>query len=810
MKKILFSTIAILALTVMGCNKSELVPQQNNAYTINASIESFGTKTTMDGNTVNWEDNDQIALFTNDSEDPIHFTLKTGSDTPEGTFETTSDITGKTFVAALYPYDADAKYSNGKITTNLAASYEWAEGKNGKAPMAARISSPEDITFKNAGALIALTVNNIPAGYKSISMTSGIAINGTTEISFTDGIPSSTVTATDENNKTTTINFATAATTTDKVFYFPLGVTENSTEVSIKMTNGTSEQTLYDTKTMAKAVRNKRYYTSINFDGMGNLPTQLTDSDDISNKITSEGIINFILDEDASTVEISAQTTKDLQIAVTSEGETFELSGEGPQGTIDLSTPAETKNLNLNVPNATVELNPNEGFATYETITAKTAANTLIIPASVTVKQLIVNGGNVRVFGKILSIQRGEGNTDATTTIYKEPEAEIPSDLGDKFNIIDNSTVNSPFAGGNGTKDNPYLIATKEQLLKISEYYDTYNYFKIADEVGTLDLTGIGRLELNGSFDGNNVEIEGLTTSLFRVVGNINKKQKIKISNLTATVRNTDGHALVRNIFNPGETTFENVKLHGYIEGQYNMGSFYNYGTANADDIGADYTVTFINTTSDATLVCTTGNAIGGMLGHGYQGSGNTLSINMDESSNYTGQMYTTGTAKCYKVMGMCSSSTYILNDQEISRYTSEYTSTRLTVATPAKGTDGYYVTTATGVNHYIVYLNCQLTAYDADNNKINNLSGMTWNIENKTISSNFDSRIFDLFDSAEIINGEEHERGYTIENGVLKVYTHANVNYKSGTLTLQVNQYNAEGTILSTGITAIHTFPEP
>lgn len=818
MRKILFSAVALLSLAFLSCNKSELEPTQESTYTIKASIENFGTKTTMDGNTVIWEEGDQIALFTNDvNEDPILFTLVYGAGTPNGDFSTNVNIDGKIFVAALYPYDANARYSSDKITTNLASSYTWKEGANGKAPMATLLpnivlatgSNSLGVTFKNAGALIALTVNNIPAGYNSISLSSGIKINGATKISFTDGVPSSTVTATEEANKTTTINFASSATTTDKVFYFPLGVTEGSTAITIKMTDGSSEPaTLYDAKTMEKAVRNTRYYASISFDGMGNLPTSVNGSD-INTKI-GEGTTNFILDENADNVNITEETTKDLQIAVTSDDESFALSGEGPKGTIGLSTPVETENLNLDVPNATVELKPNEGFATYETVTAKTAANTLIIPASVTINTLIVNGGNVRVYGKIVNIQRGEFNEDEKTIIYKEAGANIPNDLSEEFTVIDNSTdSSSPFAGGNGTENNPYLIGNADQLSKISDYYDTYNYFKIADGVETLDLTGKGRLKLNGSFDGNEVTINNLATSLFEYVGNINKKQDIKISNLTANVRTTDGRALVRNIFNPGETTFENVTLHGYIEGQYNMGSFYNYGTANAaGSEGANYTVNFKNAKSDATLVCTTGNAIGGMLGHGYEGADYTLSINMD--ADYTGVMYTTGTAKCYKVMAMCSHSTYILNGQETSRYTNEYTSTKLTVTAPTKGEVGYYVTPANGVNHYIVYLNCQLTAYDENNNKLSNWAGLTWNLGNTTINSGFDSKIFELFESAEIVNGNEHEIGYNIEDAVLKVYTGSSMNFKSGWITLQVNQYDSENNLLSTGITTVHTFPDP
>ncbi|MBR4088524.1 MAG: hypothetical protein IKK19_04385, partial [Bacteroidales bacterium] len=435
MRKILFTAVAFLALAFLSCNKSELEPTQESTYTIKASIENFGTKTTMDGNTVNWEEGDQIALFTNvDNENPVLFTLANGAGTPNGTFTTTEETTGKTFAAALYPYDENARYSSDIITTNLASSYTWKEGANSKAPMAA-LMTDGNISFKNAGALIALTVNNIPAGYNEISLSSGIAINGATKISFNNGIPSATVTADADANKKTAIDFTATEIATNKIFYFPIGTTETNTTLSVEISNGTTTQKLFDNRAMNNAVRNTRYYKTINFDAFGKFPTQLTPSDDINTKMSS-GDTNFILDDNDNSVEITTETTADVQIAVTSSDDTFTLEGEGPKGKVNLSTPAETQVLTLDVPNATVELKPDAGVATFETITATTAENTLIIPAGVTVNNLTVNGGNVRVLGKILRITNGKQNGNKVT-IYKESGADIPADLAtDKFDVI--------------------------------------------------------------------------------------------------------------------------------------------------------------------------------------------------------------------------------------------------------------------------------------------------------------------------------------------------------------------------------------
>ncbi|MBQ9769969.1 MAG: hypothetical protein IJW27_07160 [Clostridia bacterium] len=380
----------------------------------------------------------------------------------------------------------------------------------------------------------------------------------------------------------------------------------------------------------------------------------------------------------------------------------------------------------------------------------------------------------------------------------------------DSFDNQYDYAAGTGFVGGKGTAAEPFLVNEAAQLLNISNF-DEYTYFKVADGVETLDMTGVGKIRLNGSFDGNGVTMNNLTTALFEYVGKVGDEQDIKISNLTANVNTTDGRGLVRNIFNPGTTTFENVTLHGYIEGQYNMGSFYNYGTANAGGSeGADYTVNFVNATSDVTLVNTSGNSIGGMLGHGYEGTGYKLYVNMDADSGYTGQMYTTGTATCYKVMAMCSHATYILNGVETSRYDNTYPSTKLVAAKPEAKTDGYYVTPATNVAHYVVSLEAQLSVHDENGVIVPNQAGLTWSLGKKTITGGFDGKIFDLVDTVEIVNDKNKPMGYELTGGALKVYTGSDRNFKTGWFTLIVTQYDANGTILATGNVRVGQIDNP
>ncbi len=493
--------------------------------------------------------------------------------------------------------------------------------------------------------------------------------------------------------------------------------------------------------------------------------------------------------------------------------------------------------ISINAPQAHVEHEGKAGSINVIAVADNSYyENGLVSSLNVTTGKIVVNGtvATLKVVGAA-NVNVAEGSdivnvivNDAAATVKVDAAAvvgnvateneEVLESLGTIVDgaddvivgtVVDSSKLGD-FAGGFGTKDFPYIIETAEQLANISKHYDTYNYYKVADGVTSLDLTGVGNLNLNGSFDGNGTNIVGLTTALFKTVGVVGTPAEMKISNFTATMYATDGRALVRNIYNAGNTIFENVTLHGYIEGQYNMGSFYNYGTANTGDSdGADYTVTFINAKSDVTLVCTTGNAIGGMLGHGYEGENYTLSINMDENSSYTGKMYTTGTAKCYQVMAMCSHGTYVLNGVETSRYSNEYASAKITEVKPVESADGYTVTPVEGADHFVVYLNCQLTAYDENGEKIQNLSGMTWNLGNEEMPAT-DGKVFDLISNVVIENVVDNDYGYDMADGVLTIHTARDDSYASGWVTLQVNQYDENNNLLATGLITVYTIAEP
>lgn len=535
MRKILLSAIALLALTFASCSKSELDPVKENkyTYTIKASINSFGTKTTMMGNTVNWEEGDQIALFANDGSKNL-FTLSEGAGSSEGVFGTSENIDGKTFVAALYPYNEEASYADGTISTTSAKEYNWAEGKNNKAIMAAKVSGTGNIVFKNAGAVIVLTVNNIPAGYNKIVLSSGVAVNGATTISFTDDIPTATMNANSDENKSVTINFEKSVAVTDRTFHFPVAITSEAAPFNVNLYDGTASKNLVSNK-YTLVERNNRYYKTINFDSNGNPPTQAATSDEINERIRN-GVTNFILDQNATAIEITEETVEQLQIAIGSTGDNFSISGEGAKGGIILCTPDNIKNLDVDTPNATVEVRPDAGVASFTTITAKTSENTFVVPAGTTVGHMIVKGGNVRVMGTVNIFTNSKGSI---VKIYKEEGAVIPQELdANEFEVVDYASES--------------FIKSKEDLIASLAAASDGDVISLGKDIE--DLTDILVIGKAITLDGHGHTISSTAGRAINVSG-VAGSVTIKNLNIIAA-----GERAINIIQNSKNITIENVK----------------------------------------------------------------------------------------------------------------------------------------------------------------------------------------------------------------------------------------------------------
>ena len=583
MKKIYSLFILLCTLCVVSCNKNEFQPE--SGFYVKASIDNFGTKTSMDGNNVYWEEGDKIALIGEDN-NTYEFTLVSGAGTADGTFSPAENYTETKFIAAVYPYNESIKYeSNNTITSSLPTTYEWKEGSNNKAPMAALADADGNFSFKNAGALIALTVNNIPQGYNKIQLLSdGGSISGKATLTFEDGIPAYSIEDTDESeSKMITINFTASTESSDKTFYFPLGVMDPF-KATFTLNDGSKNITLLSSYQMKTISRNVRYYKTINLDSEGKPSVHDANENTINESITNEGSHSFVLNNEVTAAEITATTGKEILLEVTSSNGSFKLSGEGPTGNVLLCTPSQTKNLTIQLPNATVEINPLEGFATYSSITASTAENTLIIPKGVVVEDLYIGKGNVKIEGTVNNIHRTENNTDNLTKIYLENDGTIKHIDGADINVVwDGETCTVP----------EYTESTKTYSIKTPAHLAWIA--KQVNEVGN-PLTGCNVVLENdinldymnwtpigsplkdhgfcGNFDGQNYTIRNLKINQepysdgYAYVGLFGITENNSIKNLVIENVNIScsGHIVSAAIAYPYYTKVENITVKGNIE----------------------------------------------------------------------------------------------------------------------------------------------------------------------------------------------------------------------------------------------------
>ena len=608
MKSKLFLAIAIGAMTLTACNKEDLgnIILSNETISANLVDETTQTRTTLNGLQVVWNAADKISVFAENGNSVSNNAgvIKSGVGTTSATFDVV--LEGTTKLAAAYPYMSGTTYADGKITMTLPDSYTYVENGIGGAPMAAIINNQTSaIAFKNAGALMGLTVNNIPVGYNKAILTSKgeEAITGACEIMFDpDGKPSIKAT-TNAAGKVITINFDAAQTATNKTFYFPLPVGDY-TSLELSISNGTETKVL-KTKGL-KAERSQRYKSTLTLDVVsGETPVDASSAADATSKLLESSSVNVTIPESESDPTIS--------LPETSNGNSTSLSFESiPTGkTVTIKATTDNANVSENVsisassdensansfdiqlPKSTVTLNANGETATYNDVTAHTAANTLIIGEGVTVKTLKVKGGHVRVYGKVESVSRVEGNNDEKTIIFVEDRGIIPTSIGDDFVVIyderkwDGTSCYAPLYD----KENKvYNITNGYELAWIAAFVNNGN--TLADCTialnNDIDLNGknwtpIGTKDnqFKGIFDGGNKTVKNLNIveteakegkayiGLFGYANNVTIKdvtfENVNINIPCLDIDHSQGHigAVAGSL--EGTSTIENVTVKGDI-----------------------------------------------------------------------------------------------------------------------------------------------------------------------------------------------------------------------------------------------------
>lgn len=463
-----FMAVACMASAVWSmsaCSEEEMQGQKaQGVRTIVASVGGSETRTWVgdDEKEVLWSENDAFGVFyTNDEPSKSKFfEYKIKADDAgkaSATFELQGEAAGYTMgTYAVYPYQDLMTISEDELAVTMTMTMNEtspvAHTKNSNGPMYAVISEsePNNVRFHHLAALLKVTLNNMPEKATQLKVTASNIIAG----KFTAILsgPEPELVAAQGNaapaNKSVTVTLPVYSPGESVTFYVPLPVGMYA-NLNVALLDGASN--IIYTKSWSDIDVKKADLLTAALDVVTIAATTPTDINNalanaIPTQVSEETTTNIAL-----TGEIDTQTTDAIEIPVikcsnaslafTNLTSTTEkplvlqaADGEGESSTeavnkVSIAVPEveadAAPSLTITLPKTTVTLGSINEKAVYNKVIAKTATNTIIVAAGVTVKELEIAGGNVEIYGIVEKLTISAGNTADEITVASGGAADI-------------------------------------------------------------------------------------------------------------------------------------------------------------------------------------------------------------------------------------------------------------------------------------------------------------------------------------------------------------------------------------------------
>ena len=240
----------IVSIAAVACSADCLPEEETPAMrtvSFSASIDKEGEfpgegrASVSDAGVLTWHSGDKIAVL-DDSGTFREFSLSSGSGTTLATFTGTMPAGRHATTVAVFPWRAEHSWSSSD-GLSLALPDEYSTTESGKAlmPMIATFTSEgQRLRFRQAGALMKLTLQDIPSGASSLRLSSrGKRLSGFFTIPDVFAEDAATAAeATVEGDSTVTVNFSRTA--SEMSFFLPLpSVTLNGFTIDLYNSSGT-------------------------------------------------------------------------------------------------------------------------------------------------------------------------------------------------------------------------------------------------------------------------------------------------------------------------------------------------------------------------------------------------------------------------------------------------------------------------------------------------------------------------------------------------------------------------------------------
>lgn len=391
MKTKYYLMAAAALLLMSNCSQEETPNQvQGGTNTLTAIIENGSRSAVTDSGIFSWTTGDKISVY-----NEIDFTEFTYSGSGN-TFTSQETITPSNL--AIYPASDSHKKDGEKLTINMAT--EYAYGSTNAPMLAEGNASGSTLNFKHLGGLMRFVVKGVPSTVDSFTFTANSGITGDFEKeSDSEGTPIITASEVANNNNSVTINFESTDVKDVMTFYIPLptgtysgytvrvGGKSHTTDASITNTINRGTLLLMPTFTYPETGND----LVKGDDNMVVLNANETISLDVSDD--EEVIVNVV---EGATATLSITAPKEMTEGTVTITDGSEDGTESGTSTATLNVTAENvPALNINTPTLTVKL----ASGSYGKVEALTAQQTLIIGEGVTIDELVVKGGNVKLEG---------------------------------------------------------------------------------------------------------------------------------------------------------------------------------------------------------------------------------------------------------------------------------------------------------------------------------------------------------------------------------------------------------------------------
>ena len=272
-------TVALVctaAALVCGCQKEEQSPA-SSGHIITLQANAPGDISTRnvfdaDGNFW-WLPNDAIGVATEGAETLTELALDSTTEyQQEGKF--TGTVTGAVGSYAVYPYNANHKFSGTTLTYNLPDSYSYTTvdhdyytagatsyNNSSYAPAYGEVKTNDDgtfsTTFKHLGGVLCLSFDKIPDGKGYVTLTADRKITGDFTVDLSQDTPELTSAETSSTENSVTVNYYSTASNSAGVFYIPMPVGTYNVTVEIGYSSPNKGKTMRQTPSHEVTIERK-------------------------------------------------------------------------------------------------------------------------------------------------------------------------------------------------------------------------------------------------------------------------------------------------------------------------------------------------------------------------------------------------------------------------------------------------------------------------------------------------------------------------------------------------------------------------